>query len=107
MSRSRRALARHRPRSTDVFSPRVVDERPDTTRMSTLTNAPDRTDSTDTLSSQLPASNLDLRPYLHIHDLDFRLIVNGNKPPNGVVVGVTVRQALVPHFEEKLTIACV
>ncbi|KAJ9108801.1 hypothetical protein QFC21_000121 [Naganishia friedmannii] len=37
----------------------------------------------------LPASNLDIRPYLHIHDLDFRLIVNANKPPTGVVVGVT------------------
>lgn len=42
------------------------------------------------LAGQLPASNLDIRPYLHIHDLDFRLIVNANKPPTGVIVGVTV-----------------
>jgi hypothetical protein len=39
---------------------------------------------------QVPASKFDFRPYLHIHDLDFRLLFNSNKPPAGVVVGVTV-----------------
>jgi hypothetical protein len=33
----------------------------------------------------------DFRPYLHIHDHDFSLLVNSNKPQAGVVVGVTVR----------------
>lgn len=32
----------------------------------------------------------DFRPYLHIHDQDFSLLVNANKPQAGVVVGVTV-----------------
>jgi hypothetical protein len=32
----------------------------------------------------------DFRPYLHIHDHDFSLLVNSNKPQPGVVVGVTV-----------------
>ncbi|OCF38214.1 hypothetical protein I316_00439 [Kwoniella heveanensis BCC8398] len=31
----------------------------------------------------------DFRPYLHIHDHDFSLLVNSNKPQAGVVVGVT------------------
>ncbi|KAK8853233.1 hypothetical protein IAR55_003935 [Kwoniella newhampshirensis] len=31
----------------------------------------------------------DFRPYLHIHDHDFSLLVNSNKPQPGVVVGVT------------------
>ncbi|ODN77662.1 hypothetical protein L202_04813 [Cryptococcus amylolentus CBS 6039] len=31
----------------------------------------------------------DFRPYLHIHDHDFSLLVNANKPQPGVVVGVT------------------
>ncbi|EIW72107.1 hypothetical protein TREMEDRAFT_41513 [Tremella mesenterica DSM 1558] len=31
----------------------------------------------------------DFRPYLHIHDHDFALLVNSNKPQAGVVVGVT------------------
>ncbi|KAL7418405.1 hypothetical protein Q5752_006863 [Cryptotrichosporon argae] len=31
----------------------------------------------------------DFRPYLHIHDHDFSLLVNANKPQAGVVVGVT------------------
>ncbi|KAK4685933.1 hypothetical protein P7C73_g4202, partial [Tremellales sp. Uapishka_1] len=31
----------------------------------------------------------DFRPYLHIHDLDFPLLVNSNKPQAGLVVGVT------------------
>jgi hypothetical protein len=38
----------------------------------------------------IPTESADLRPYLHIHDLDFRLLVNSNKPQPGVVVGVTV-----------------
>lgn len=49
---------------------------------------------------QKPASHLrqqivppgDFRPYLHIHDHDFSLLVNANKPQAGVVVGVTVSQ---------------
>ena len=32
----------------------------------------------------------DFRPYLHIHDHDFSLLVNSGKPQAGVVVGVTV-----------------
>ncbi|WWC64585.1 uncharacterized protein I303_107196 [Kwoniella dejecticola CBS 10117] len=31
----------------------------------------------------------DFRPYLHIHDHDFSLLVNSNKPQAGVIVGVT------------------
>ncbi|KAI9634049.1 uncharacterized protein MKK02DRAFT_17619 [Dioszegia hungarica] len=31
----------------------------------------------------------DFRPYLHIHDHDFSLLVNSNKPQPGTVVGVT------------------
>ncbi|GMK56685.1 hypothetical protein CspeluHIS016_0305250 [Cutaneotrichosporon spelunceum] len=31
----------------------------------------------------------DFRPYLHIHDHDFSLLVNANKPQAGVLVGVT------------------
>ncbi|WVQ72633.1 hypothetical protein IAR50_002192 [Cryptococcus sp. DSM 104548] len=31
----------------------------------------------------------DFRPYLHIHDHDFSLLVNANKPQPGAVVGVT------------------
>ncbi|WVR07677.1 hypothetical protein IAU60_004719 [Kwoniella sp. DSM 27419] len=31
----------------------------------------------------------DFRPYLHIHDHDFSLLVNSNKPQAGIVVGVT------------------
>ncbi|BEI82755.1 hypothetical protein CcaverHIS002_0306230 [Cutaneotrichosporon cavernicola] len=31
----------------------------------------------------------DFRPYLHIHDHDFSLLVNSNKPQAGVLVGVT------------------
>jgi hypothetical protein len=38
----------------------------------------------------IPTESVDFRPYLHIHDLDFRLLVNSNKPQPGVVVGVTV-----------------
>jgi hypothetical protein len=41
----------------------------------------------------IPTKSADLRPYLHIHDLDFRLLVNSNKPQPGVVVGVTVSTA--------------
>lgn len=74
--------------------------------MSTLAKASDGKNLTDKLSPQLPASNLDLRPYLHIHDLDFRLIVNGNKPPNGVVVGVTVRRNLQTSSQRKADTVC-
>jgi hypothetical protein len=42
------------------------------------------------LMKPIPTESADLRPYLHIHDLDFRLLVNSNKPQPGVVVGVTV-----------------
>jgi len=38
--------------------------------------------------NQIPAPG-DFRPYLHIHDHDFSLLVNSNKPQAGVVVGVT------------------
>lgn len=37
----------------------------------------------------------DFRPYLHIHDHDFSLLVNANKPQAGVVVGVTVSRILL------------
>lgn len=40
-------------------------------------------------SPQIPPAG-DFRPYLHIHDHDFSLLVNSNKPQAGVVVGVTV-----------------
>lgn len=36
----------------------------------------------------------DFRPYLHIHDHDFSLLVNSNKPQAGVVVGVTVSRVV-------------
>lgn len=38
---------------------------------------------------QIPPAG-DFRPYLHIHDHDFSLLVNSNKPQPGTVVGVTV-----------------
>lgn len=37
----------------------------------------------------IPSSSADFRPYLHIHDLDFRLFVTSEKPPPGLIVGVT------------------
>ena len=37
---------------------------------------------------QIPPAG-DFRPYLHIHDHDFALLVNSSKPQPGVVVGVT------------------
>lgn len=38
----------------------------------------------------IPTDSMDLRPYLHIHDLDFMLLVNASKPQPGIVAGVTV-----------------
>ena len=43
---------------------------------------------TPVLTKQIPPPG-DFRPYLHIHDHDFSLLVNSNKPQAGVVVGVT------------------
>ena len=45
----------------------------------------------------IPTESADLRPYLHIHDLDFRILVNSNKPQPGVVVGVTVSRGYNPN----------
>jgi len=45
----------------------------------------------------IPTESADLRPYLHIHDLDFRVLVNSNKPQPGVVVGVTVSRGYNPN----------
>jgi hypothetical protein len=52
--------------------------------------------------AQIPASKYDFRPYLHIHDLDFRLLFSANKPPAGIVVGVTV--SLI--FLDRLYLEC-
>jgi hypothetical protein len=43
-------------------------------------------------SCQIPPVG-DFRPYLHIHDHDFSLLVNSSKPQPGIVVGVTVRNS--------------
>lgn len=37
----------------------------------------------------IPSSSADFRPYLHIHDLDFRLLVTAEKPQPGLILGVT------------------
>lgn len=93
VSRSRRAFARHRTGSQNMFRYCLVDEGSHQTCRSSPTPLAGGF-AMLMLVEQLPASNLDIRPYLHIHDLDFRLIVNANKPPTGVVVGVTVSAAL-------------
>lgn len=43
--------------------------------------------------AQIPPAG-DFRPYLHIHDHDFSLLINSNKPQPGAVVGVTVSLTL-------------
>jgi hypothetical protein len=48
---------------------------------------------------QIPPAG-DFRPYLHIHDHDFSLLINSNKPQAGVVIGVTVGQESDDLFDD-------
>lgn len=49
----------------------------------------------------------DYRPYMHIHDRDFALLVNPNKPQPGVLLGVTnpFFQQAASHWPNVLTLA--